>query len=69
LLEVAEVFSAGFAEDEDVIEVYEYEGKVTEEGVLEALKDLGSIFEAKRHEVELKQWDDYHCFWDVVFVR
>jgi len=55
LVKVLEVLLGGGAEDKDVIQVYENERKGVEKGVHEALKGLGSIAEAERHEKEFKK--------------
>jgi hypothetical protein len=69
LFEMEEVFCTVFAENEDVIQVKENEGKETQKGIHEALEGLSSIFEAKRHEMKFKQseWSDYLRLWNVVF--
>jgi hypothetical protein len=71
LLKVEEVLLSGWAENEEIIQVNEKEGKGAEKGVHEALESLGSIFEAKRHEIELEEAKGsfYCCLWDVVFLH
>jgi hypothetical protein len=46
-------------------------GKDRKKGIHEALKRLGSIFEAEGHEVELERSNlvEYCHFWNVVFVH
>jgi hypothetical protein len=63
-----EMLLTGWAENEEIIEVNKEEGKGTEKGVHEALESLCSIFEAKRHEIELKEAKGsyYCCLWDVI---
>ncbi len=44
LLKVEEMLLSGWAENEEIIQVNEKEGKGTEKGIHEALESLGSIF-------------------------
>jgi hypothetical protein len=71
LAEVEEMLFPGRTENEKVIKIDEKERKGTEKGIHEALERLGSIFEAKGHEVEFKETkgSDYCCFWNVVFMH
>jgi hypothetical protein len=66
-----EVLLTGGAENEEIIKVNEQEGKGTKKGIHEALESLGSVFKAKRHEIELKETKGsyYCCLGDVVFLH
>ncbi len=58
------------AENEDVIEVSEGEGKGTEQGIHEALKRLSRVAQAERHVVEFEKskLGDYRRFRDISWI-
>jgi hypothetical protein len=65
------VFLLVFAENENVIKVNENKRAGTENSIHEALKRLGCIFEAERHEFEFKKSkrSNYCRFRDILSIH